>query len=127
MGENVVITKKARENLVRARAGVHILPKITGMVFGNGGIDSSGVVIAPLESQSELNNEIFRKEIDCYTFPEDTICRYECTLAGGELVGEEISEIGLYDENGDVVCIKTFNKKVKDSDIEITFILEDIF
>lgn len=40
--KNVVITKKARENLVKARAGAITLPKIIGMAFGEGGVNSSG-------------------------------------------------------------------------------------
>ena len=70
--KNVVITKKARENLVKARAGAITLPKIIGMAFGEGGVNGSGVVIAPTESQSRLNKELFRKAIDGYTFPNDT-------------------------------------------------------
>lgn len=124
--KNVVITKKARENLVKARAGAITLPKIIGMAFGEGGVNSSGTVIAPAESQSRLNKELFRKAIDGYTFPNDTTCRYECTLAESELAGKEISEIGLYDTNGDIVCIKTFTRKGKDDDIEQTYVLDDI-
>ena len=78
--KNVVVTKKARENLVKARAGAITLPKIIGMAFGEGGVSSSGTVIAPTESQSKLNKELFRKAIDGYTFQNDTTCRYECTL-----------------------------------------------
>ena len=94
--KNVIITKKSREKLVKARAGAIQLPKIVGMVFGDGGVDASGNVISPTESQSGLTNEIFRKELDGYSFPADTTCRYECTLTESELAGEEISEIGLY-------------------------------
>ena len=112
--KNVVITKKARENLVKARAGAITLPKIIGMAFGEGGVNSSGTVIAPTA-------------IDGYTFPNDTTCRYECTLAESELAGKEISEIGLYDTNGDIVCIKTFTRKGKDDDVEQTYVLDDIF
>lgn len=125
--KNVIITKKARENLVKARAGAITLPKIVGMAFGNGGVNGSGEVIPPSESQSELSNELLRKEIDGYSFPEDTVCRYSCTLSESELAGEEISEIGLYDEEGDIVCIKTFTRKGKDDDIEQTYTLDDIF
>ena len=117
--KNVVITKKARENQVKARAGAITLPKII--------VNGSGVVIAPTESQSRLNKELFRKAIDGYTFPNDTTCRYECTLAESELAGKEISEIGLYDTNGDIVCIKTFTRKGKDDDVEQTYVLDDIF
>lgn len=97
------------------------------MAFGNGGVDSGGTVIPPTESQSELASELYRKEIDGYSFPEDTTCRYECTLSESELAGEEISEIGLYDEDGDIVCIKTFMRKGKDDDVEQTYTLDDIF
>lgn len=125
--KNVIITKKSREKLVKARAGAIQLPKIVGMAFGNGGVDSGGTVIPPTESQSELTSELYRKEIDGYSFPEDTTCRYECTLSESELAGEEISEIGLYDEDGDIVCIKTFMRKGKDDDVEQTYTLDDIF
>lgn len=125
--KNVIITKKARVKLVKARAGAITLPKIVGMAFGNGGVDTGGQVIPPTETQTGLTNEIYRKEIDSYSFPEDTTCRYVCTLTETECVGEEISEIGLYDEEGDIVCVKTFMRKGKDDDVEQTYTLDDIF
>lgn len=127
--KNVVITKKSRQKLVKARAGAITLPKVVGMAFGNGGVDSNGNVIAPTETQEGLANELYRKEIDSYEFPEgtDTTCRYECTLSETELAGEEISEIGLYDEEDDIICIKTFMRKGKDDDVEQTYVLDDIF
>lgn len=125
--KNVVITKKGREKLVKARAGALTLPKITGMAFGSGGVNESGTVIAPTESQAKLTKELYRKEIDTYSFPNDTTCRYECTLTESELAGAEISEIGLYDADGDIVCIKTFTRKGKDDDVQQTYVIDDIF
>lgn len=127
MAENVIITKKARENMVKARAGALTLPKITGMAFGNGGVDGNGSVITPAEEQAGLASELYRKEINGYEFISDTTCRYECTLTEPELAGEDISEIGMYDENGDIVCIKNFKAKGKDGDMEMTFTLDDVF
>ena len=130
MGEtnkNVVITKTARTKLVKARAGAAVLPHIVGMAFGNGGVNTDGSVIKPSDSQTELANELYRKQIDRYSFPTDTTCRYECTLTEAELAGEEISEVGLYDEDGDIVCIKNFTRKGKDDDVEQTYVLDDIF
>jgi len=129
VNNNVIITKAARIKLVKARAGEIVLPKIVGMAFGDGGVDANGNVIPPAESQSGLTNEIFRKKIDKYSFPDEgeAVCRYECTLAENELAGEEISEMGLYDEDGDIVCIKTFMRKGKDSDVEQTYTVDDIF
>lgn len=127
MASNVLITKKAREKLVKARAGAILLPKIVGMVFGDGGCDNSDNVIAPDDEQLKLRHELYRKEIDSYNFIEDTVCRYECTLTEQELAGEYISEIGLYDADGDIVCIKSFKRKGKDDDLQMTYILDDVF
>ena len=127
MAENVIITKKARENMVKARAGALDLPKIAGMAFGNGGVDEDGSVITPQGDQAELVNELYRKEINGFEFTEDITCRYTCTLTEPELAGEDISEVGLYDENGDIACIKNFKTKGKDGDMEMTFTLDDVF
>lgn len=54
MAQNVIITKKARKKMVQARAGAIALPKIVGMAFGSGGVDSAGNVISPSETQSTL-------------------------------------------------------------------------
>lgn len=127
MAQNVIITKTARKKLVQARAGIITLPKIVGMAFGEGGVDSSGTVIAPAENQTALKKELYRKAIDGYSVTSDTSVRYECTLSESELAGKDISEIGLYDSAGDIVCIKTFTKKGKDADIEMTYTLDDVF
>lgn len=125
--QNVIITEIARQKLVHARAGAIVLPKIVGMAFGNGGVDAEGGIISPVEGQRALVNELYRKPIDGYSFPNGTTCRYECTLLEAELAGEEISEIGLYDEDGDILCIKAFKRKGKDGDMEQTYVLDDIF
>ena len=127
MAQNVIITKKARKKLLQARAGDITLPKIIGMAFGSGGVDTSGSVIAPLENQEALKEELLRKPVRGHSFIGETTCRYECTLSESELAGQYISEIGLYDAEGDIVCIKTFTKKGKDADIEMTYTLDDVF
>lgn len=125
--KNAVITQAAQTKLVRARAGAITLPKIVGMAFGDGGVDAGGKIIIPVKGQSELSNELYRKEIDGYSFPNELTCRYECTLLETELAGKEISEIGLYDEDGDILCIKNFTRKGKDDDVQQTYILDDMF
>lgn len=124
---NTVITKTARKKLVKARAGVATLPAVVGMVFGDGGVDENNNVIAPTEEQTGLRNELLRKAVDNYKFTSDTVCRYECTLKDEELAGAYISEVGLCDSEGDIVCIKSFTKKGKDSDMEMTFSIDDVF
>ncbi len=124
---NAVITTAARKKLLQARAGDIILPKITGMAFGNGGMDGAGEVVEASDSQTGLRSEIFRKPVDGHEFLNDTTCRYSCTLENTELVGEFISEIALYDADGDLVAVKNFRSKGKDSDIEMVFYIDDMF
>lgn len=124
---NAVVTLLARNKMLRARAGEIILPPIKGMAIGDGGVDNLGEPIPPDESSNSLNNELIRKPIDGYTFITDQKCRYMCTLGDLELAGKYISEVALYDTEGDLVAIKTFKKKGKDSDLEMTFNIDDVF
>ncbi len=124
---NALVTLKARNKMLRARAGEIRLPKIVGFAFGDGGVDATGTPIPPLEEQEFLKNELFRKKIDRYKMLSLTQCRYTCTLLHTELVGKNISEIALYDEDGDLIAIKTFRAKGKDDDLEMEFQLDDTF
>jgi len=124
---NAIITAASRQKMVKARAGAITLHPITQMAFGNGGVDGQGNPISPSESATGLNNELLRKNIDGYTFPTTTSCRYTCTLSELELAGQNINEVGLIDSAGDFVAIKTMTNKGKDSDLEMTFTVDDIF
>lgn len=124
---NTVVTLKAKEKMLKARAGEKGLAKISGFAFGNGGVDSSGNVVAPSELQTSLNHELLRKKIDGYVFISNIVCQYSCTLKEDELIGTQISEIALYDEEGDLVAIKNCSPKGKDDDIEMTFQIDDMF
>lgn len=124
---NTVVTMAARRKMVQARAGEIVLPEIVGFAFGDGGVDSGGNVLPVLDTQEVLKNELYRKLVDNHTFIGETTCRYECTLTESELAGESISEIALYDTEGDLVAIKNFKAKGKDGDLEMTFQIDDIF
>ena len=125
--DNFIITINGRKKLAMAGAGEITLPKVEGMAFGDGGVDADGNVLAPIEMQGELTHELYRKVINGYSFPSDTTCRYECSLTESELPRADISEIGLYDEEGDIICIKTFKVKGKDDDLEMIFHIDDMF
>lgn len=122
-----VVTKAARKKMVKARAGDIVLPKIVGMAFGCGGVSSDGSVLEPSPEQTALNQELMRKEVDGHEYLNDTTCRYTCTLGYADLAGEDISELGLYDAEGDLVAVKNFSAKGKDADIEMTFNVDDTF
>lgn len=122
-----ITTNKAREKMVKARAGAITLPAITQMAFGKGGVDERGQVKQPLASQNTLVEELLRKNIASHTFPTSTTCRYVCRLEKSELINEDISEVALIDAEGDLVAIKNFKVKGKDEGIEMTFELDDEF
>lgn len=124
---DAVVTLTARKKMVKARAGVIDLPPIVGMAFGTGGVDEAGNPVEPSVADKGLKHEVFRKVVDSFTFTDDTTCRYLCTLTANECVDEDISELGLYDSEGDIIAIKTFKSKGKDADLEMTFRVDDNF
>ena len=121
------VTIRAKKKMLEARAGKRALPRIAGMAFGTGGVNSSGVIQPHSEISNTLHKEVLRKEIDGYTVVSDTKIRYACTLGTTELAGVEISEVGLYDSEGDMVAMKAFSKKGKDADMEAVFECDDTF
>lgn len=126
MSANAVATKIARRKLMMARAGDITLSPICGMAFGSGGVDGTGAVIPPSDTQTALNAEIGRRPIGSHSYSGDTSCVYRVTLSEQDFAGERISEVGLYDADGDLVCVKNFLAKGKDEDVEMTFSLEDV-
>lgn len=121
------VTTRAKKKMLQARAGVRALPKIVGMAFGDGGVNSSNVVIPHSADSNTLHHEVYRKTIDGFSEISDTKIRYTCTLGVSELSGVDISEIGLYDADGDMIAMKAFTKKGKDSDMEAVFECDDTF
>lgn len=123
-----LVTKKARNKMMKSRAEGIAVPKVVGFKFGKGGFDNvRGVVIEPSEDQLTLNDEIYQKVIDGYEYISELVCRFTCTLNPDELAGQMISEIALYDEDNDLVAIKNFTPKGKDSDLEMVFQIDDNF
>lgn len=122
---NAITTEVAKKKMLLARAGAQLLPKITNMAFGTGGVDAEGSVLEVGEKQQELNAEVLRKEIDGYEIISDTKIQYKCTLEEGELVGQQLSELALVDADGDLVAIKNFAVKEKDSDWKMVFKISD--
>lgn len=83
--QNQIITIAGRKKMLRARAGEIQLPKIVGFVFGDGGVDADGNVIAPLEAESELKNELLRKKYDTsMTFPAFKSCSFNSLITASD-------------------------------------------
>ncbi len=125
MATKAITTTIAKKKMLLARAGQQELPAITKMVFGSGGVNLAGEVLEPSEEQQELKEEIYEKDIGKVEIVSDTQIRYYCTLNENELIDKDISEIALADADGDLVTIKNFKAKGKDSDFEMTFKIND--
>jgi hypothetical protein len=118
---------RAKKKMLEARAGIRALPKIVGMAFGTGGVNAAGEIVPHSADQNTLHKEVLRKAVDGYQVVSDTKVRYSCTLGTNELSGTYISELALYDADGDLVASKSFLQKGKDEDIEATFECDDTF
>ena len=79
--------------------------------------------------ETGLHNLLLKKDIEAHTYVDDaqTTCRYTATLEAEELTGKEISEMGLYDEEGDLIAYRTFLRKGKDADIPQIYDMDEIF
>lgn len=125
MGKSV-ITIAGKRKIILARKGEKPLPKIKGMAIGDGASSENGI-LQPTEYDNKLKNELIRKEIESSELVSDTCCRYKCSLKKEELAGKKISELALYDEEDDLIAIRTFAPKEKDDDMEMVFEVDDQF
>ncbi|MSS13626.1 phage tail-collar fiber domain-containing protein [Porcincola intestinalis] len=126
MAETIVSTV-GKSKMLKARAGIQALPAIEGVAFGSGGVNSSGEIKNHASDDTALFSEVLRKKVDGHEVISDTQIRYTCTLSETELNDVSISEIGLYDTDGDIVAFKSFKPKVKDSGEELIFQCDDEF
>lgn len=118
------MTHTGKVKLLRARAGEISMPKITGFAFGTGGVNETGV-IQPVGNT--LKAEFLRKNIDNYVLEaESERVKYYCTLSGSEAAGKVISEIGLYDADGDIIMVSNFLGKGKDDGLTMRFEIDDV-
>ena len=77
MNENSVITKTRRRKLCMAASDPEKpLAVITHVAFGSGGVNVSGEPIVPTETQTALNSELARYEVESVTYPDETTARY---------------------------------------------------
>ena len=123
-----IITVIGRKKLCKAHAGDITLPPITQIAWGDGGVTEDGVPKATTGNEISLYNELLKKNISGHMYPveDETTCRYSGILDKGELTGKEISEMGLYDSDGDLIAYRTFLRKGKDEDIPLIFDMDEV-
>ena len=118
-----VVTDYRREMLCKITSGaVDTIPKITHTAFGSGGADC-----APAGTQTALNQEEGRYEIDSVTYPKPTTARYTVTIPEDDLAGVSISEAALVDESGGLCAIRHMLPKGKDTGVTFIFTFDDEF
>lgn len=124
-----VITIVGRRKLCKAHSGDLSLPKITQMAWGDGGVLDDGTPKQTTGEEAGLYNLLLKKDIQShvYTDEAETTCRYTATLEAEELASKEISEMGLYDADGDLIAYRTFLRKGKDADIPQIYDMDEIF
>lgn len=130
MAENMgVITEVGRKKLCMALAGDISLPVIARMAWGDGGLDENGQPLGATGNEISLYNELLVKDVESHEYvnAEQTTCRYAATLEANELSGKEISEMGLYDSDGDLIAYRNFLRKGKDADIPQIYKMDTIF
>ena len=122
-----VVTLAARRKMAQARKGEIALPVIAGIAIGNGAVDGSGSLILPEETDTQLKNELIRREYARCEKLSDVCYRYRMELGADELAGKRINEGAQYGAEGDLLAIRVFSDKIKDMDMEMVFEYEDRF
>lgn len=120
-----IITKVRRKKMAEA-GQTGTIAKITQIAVGSGGADAQGNIRIVSENDTQLQHELLRKAYSACRTVSDTSRMYDIRLEPDELVGENISEMMLIDEEGDPVAFMVFLPKGKD-DVETVFSIEDSY
>ena len=107
-------------------AGEIVLPEVTHIAFGNEGHDTEGEPIDPDPDWEEVPGELMQKEFESAN-SDGYIVEMVGKLEQDELVGEDISAAGTYDDDGDLLAVATFSPLPKGEDDEMIFNWDTIF
>lgn len=127
MDLNTATTIIARNKFAKAHMGDAPLPKLSKMAFGDGGHNVGGDPIPPNGDELEVPGEFVQVPINQMTLSGSTAIRIEGTLSYGEGNGKLVSSVGIYDEVGDLVAVKTFSPKAKDEDTKLDIVWYEKF
>lgn len=123
--EGVVVTS-FRQLIADHMAGNAVLMPIKYIAFGDGGHDTTTMEpLYPSELATGLNHELLRKEISYRESGVDP-----CIASGvgiverAELNGVPISECALYTEDNQLIGLRNFAPKFKESDERYEFKLK---
>lgn len=113
------ITDDCRKRLAkRFTDGIDPIPKIFYVAFGNEGHNPDRTPKAKDTTILTLNNELMRKLVSSVIQEDLFSTTGTGQLEKADLIGQEISEAGLLDEDGNLLAFKFFAPHTKDSDEE---------
>lgn len=95
------------------------------IAFGSGGL-TNGIPRVPQIGDVGLQQEVYRKLVDI-RYDAEGHRFFQATLKQGEAIGYNINEVGLFDEDGNLLFLKTFPSKAKDYLIVYDFIIKEEF
>ncbi len=116
MSVNAVVLDSFRKRLAAFMAGKGELTPIAGMAFGDGGHNADLTAKTPSKEATALNHEVLRKPITAIKQVNEFSVTAMGTIERTELVGIQLSEAALLDQNGLLIGIKNFAPKVKEGD-----------
>ncbi len=122
---DAILLNQAKLKMLKMRAIGSDAWQIKYFAFGTG-LGDDGKKYTPTGKETALKNEVARTEVISATKLDDRSYQYLGELPEDTASGEYISEMGLVDSEGDLVCIKTFDKKLKRNSAAMVFKIDDI-
>ena len=116
-----VYLNQGKTKMLKFLAGITGSVQITHFVVGD------APYYTPTADQTALRSQVLKKAVTDYSQDTANTVTYECQLGLADCVGLDITELGLLDEDGLLVAVKTFPAKNKTSDAEMTFFVTDDF
>lgn len=92
------------------------LAKFAYMGFGDGGHNPDGTAKPADPGRTTLQHELLRKSVYSVVQEDDYSCTGSGMLEKAELVGDVVSEAGIFDVSGNLLGYKNFRPKYKESD-----------
>ena len=114
MSESVV-TDLFRRKLAAHMAGTAVLKPIALVAFGDGGHRADNTAKPTSSGAVGLFHEVLRKPVSAITQEGQYTATGKGIISSGEISSGVISEAGLFDESGNLLCWKSFAPKYLES------------
>lgn len=114
MSEAITVNGFRSRMALHMATGAAILP-VHSMAFGTGGHDIDEEALPPDVTATGLNNQVLIKALNSITQVDEFSVTAKGSIEADEANGFAISEAGLFDIEGNLIGIKNFSPKHKDS------------